>query len=367
MAYNPTVRALLPPLCLCLFAVPSGARAERPLGALCGRTAQCRPLLWTGNDTVTDNPDWPGCADAQCASGLCLEPTCSKRCRMTKDTLNWWGDPEPDGVEDPDTARSDCAGAVAGPMGASFMCVSATRLVSWCLGGTTFEPCRGSTDCALGESCQLHYILGRFTARCAAAPTHNPARLGQPCNADPARGALALCDSGLCTGYGCTGFCVEDRECMTAAAGCFEGTCLTDPHLACTTDTDCSAFECRTTAGLFGPEGPHFDLCMGKGCTRNRDCPIGTHCALSGVDGSPSPICAADPVGAARLGEPCSDGPGGRPCAGFCLPGGVCSVLCDDDADCEEAAGMRCLAVSVDGDAPFGLCVGGARGRGASR
>ncbi len=323
-------------------------------GAACGRKGQCQPLV-DAPDGPVDNPIWPQCLHAQCDSGLCLEPVCAAACTIAKDEVDHAGVPGPDGIDDPDADFDDCAGAVDGPFGTEFTCVQVSgpeeAKAAYCQPGTTFAPCDAGADCPDGQTCQLQYVLGAYGARCATAPK-GAVEISRYCNRNPELGDVAYCETGLCFGMGCTGFCTDDD--------------------------DCGDFECRANAVPF-PTEPEltFDMCWAPVCQSGADCAAeGQHCAISGNGETGEAIdwehlCVASPPNAAALGEDCEDDPTDNvpkpDCAGPCLNDGTCSAICEGAADCAAVETMQCDAnvvpVDYEGDGvddkflPLGLCV----------
>ena len=348
-----------------------------PYGAACGRKGDCQPRIADETGAQVDNPQWPACVNAQCETGLCNEPACSKNCTLTKDQSDWAGNPGPDGVDDKDASFNDCAGAQDGPMKGDYTCVALLgpdqgNPVNWCLPGTTFKPCKTSTDCPGTETCQLQFVLGTYESRCAASPK-GAVSVGEACNRNPEEGDIAFCDTTLCFGVGCTGFCESDTDCLSDT--CAGGKC-TKGGGDCANDGDCSHFECKFDFDIFGdPQAQTFNICLGKVCETNASCPGDSYCAISGngkqgADIEWEHICASPKKGASSLGGECEDNANDNipkpECNGVCLTSGVCSGICNEDADCGAAKGFLCNAIEVPVDyeddgvddkvLPLGLC-----------
>jgi len=349
-------------------------------GAACGRKGDCQPFVNTP-DGFQDNPNWPACMNAQCASGQCFEPSCTKSCTITKDQVDHSGTAGPDGIDDPDAAFDDCAGAVDGPMGANYKCVAFAppdqgQPVNFCSPGTTFAPCVSNTDCPAAETCQLLYVLGEYSTRCAAAPKA-PAKIGEFCNRNPEEGDVKYCETTLCFGPGCLGFCGDDNDCLTDT--CSGGKCAKGGG-DCANDAECSAMYCYKQFEIFGTSNPDIkmDICWGNQCSGNTDCAGDDYFCRINFNGEFNEnadwehLCAAAAPNAAKLGEECEDDATDNipkpPCAGPCLNNGTCSAICDSTADCAGGGtGMLCSAnasgVDFNNDEiddkyiPLGLCV----------
>ena len=330
-----------------------------PFGGECQRGGDCQPFVNTPSGSV-DNPAWPACMNAKCETGQCFEPACTKSCTLTKDIVDAEGNVGPDGIDDPDAPFDDCQGAVDGWMGEDYTCIAFAppgqgMPVNFCVPGTTFKPCANNSDCPGTETCQLQYILGAYSTRCAAAPK-GAATIGEFCNRNPDEGDVTYCETRLCFGPGCTGFCESDEDCGTNAM-----VCLPD-------------FE------IFGDSNPDitFPICWGKPCDSNADCPGDEHFCRINFNGEYDEgaawehYCASAAPDAAAVGEACEDDATDAipkpPCAGPCLNNGTCSAICQADSDC--AAGgdsMKCNAnasgVDYNNDdvddqyLPLGLCV----------
>ncbi len=320
------------------------------VGGKCGRVGSCQPTL-----DGADNAFWPACVNMQCESGQCTEPVCTSACTLTKDSVDAFGAPGPDGVDDPDAAFNSCGGADDGPLGKAFKCVAVAPLDAGapsniCKAGTTFQPCKANGDCPGGETCQLEYILGEYSTRCATAPKASVG-IGQYCNMNPDVGPVTYCSTGSCFSVGCVGFCKDDG--------------------------DCGGWSCAADLQLYGAEYPEiaFDTCWPGGCDTNSDCGAAQYCqwygnGKSGDEYDWANVCTPSGPGSATLGEECEADPEDNiplpDCAGPCLNDGTCSALCLDDGDCAGAAGMLCSwsAVGVDFEddgeddkwLPLGLC-----------
>ena len=285
----------------------------KQFGEACGDTATCTP----------ETAGYPSCLHAQCDNGYCFGSVCTLNCELKKDSVDWSGAANPDGIEDPDAVASDCADPVEGnPYGATWYCIQnadpAQGSLRTCQAGTTFKPCNADSECPSGEGCQLLYVNGQNQKRCATAIAGS-VDAGEYCNEDPANGDLVGCKSNLCLNNGsCSGFCVENADC----GGTFM-TCEKDIPLG------------ETLTG---------DICLGKLCDSNIDCPGDSACNLggNGEDGAAFQFensCAATPAGAVAVGEACDGDPTddvpGKACKGLCLGNDTCSTLCTSSSQCE--------------------------------
>ncbi len=328
-------------------------------GNACGATAECHP------DTMPSAGElFPQCLHAQCATGACRTPICTRSCEMERDFLdNATGEVFPDGVED--AAYSSCADAFEGPLGTDYRCVDTPGPLGdsgpTCVAGTDFRFCTRPADCADGETCALLPVGGMTTARCVTA-VPEPVLVGGECGLLGEEPGLCA-DALLCLEDGCTGACVDGSDCLTAEASCVEGVCTTRPEEVCEEDADCSAWSCEarkptefTGSGLVG-------LCGPGACDRDGDCVDPAYrCRLS--VGAPANgkvdwdhRCVALDEGAnASAGEPCSNDPAeGVICdhPELCYKG-QCGSLCSTDADCVASTGQICavaeIPFDVDGD-----------------
>jgi hypothetical protein len=332
--------------------VPGG-----PLGAFCGITATCTPA----------SANFPACLDAQCASGACLShasggrfvfaifrdwtnvfnnSVCTQSCLIYRDANN-------DGVNDADQ-EDDCnpADIANGPAGDTFRCVNfaqpTANPVGLCVPGTTFAGCDSNADCPSGEACELTSILGELTGHCVAnykAGTWGGAvGIGGACNDDPANGDVNFCKSGYCEFFGCATACAADADCdtTTGAGVCNNGTCTGKPGTTCTTDLDCSAFEC---GALQLTETESFGRCGPKNCEDELGCGPGFTCQW-GWNGSvneagPENRCTAEQANGVGLGQACDPDPtdnqvvnGGAVCKSDLCLGEKCSQVCSKDSQC---------------------------------
>ena len=360
----------------------------KEFGEQCGRKGDCQPSI-LGPDGFESNPQWPACANAQCESGTCLEPTCSKSCTITQDNEDWQGNDSasgggPDGIDDASAPFDDCDGAIDGPLGQEYQCVQLVdpgqgNPVNLCQAGTTFQPCSTNGDCSNGETCQLQYVNSTYKTLCSGQPK-NAAAIGESCNRNPEDGDVKYCNTTLCFGVGCTGFCEANSDCYTFGdgGGCSGGKCGNDSSVSCESDDDCSAWECQKDFEIFGEPEPVFDICMGKDCDSNGGCPGDSFCLATGngetgLAADWAPICAAATVGNAKLGEECeTDEEDNIPlpeCNGPCLLSGQCSSICETDAHCTGEGGNSFLCYAIastididdDGDAEkyahLGYCI----------
>ena len=136
-------------------------------GEACVYSETCAPEIEDENGELIENPDWPDCLSAQCESGICNFPACTKFCETD----------------------DDCADAADGPFGTQWACaVSNVTLtgkeIRQCRPGTTFETCASNDDCPEGEACQIEYLNGSYGNYCVASIVDG-AQVGEPCNSDP--------------------------------------------------------------------------------------------------------------------------------------------------------------------------------------
>lgn len=342
-----------------------------PLGARCGVSATC----------TSATAGWPNCLHEQCASNSCLpanqvalafRDVCTQGCAIYKDTS------PANGVNDADAPFEDCApdNVVDGPAGDVFRCVNFAQPgenpVGVCLPGTEFADCTRDADCPSGESCDLTNIGGAIGTRCIAKyrETENwegtTGALSESCNENPNEGAIQYCEGGLCFGIGCVSMCASNADCDTTkvrpGTGCGnDGKCLTNPAKSCTTDVDCSAFQCSPDFEIFGAEYPQlaFDICFPNNCQTDADCGGGFYCRFfwngePGTDAALDSLCLPQNAEGVNLGEACIDPSEtipGNLCKNedLCI-GGFCSTLCEADTDCNQAAGQLCAAAELPGD-----------------
>ncbi len=342
-----------------------------PLGAFCGVTTTC----------TSTTPGYPNCLHEQCASNSCLpanqvalafRDVCTQGCTIYKDTA------PANGVNDADALFEDCApdNVVNGPAGDVFRCVNFAQVgqnpVGVCLPGSEFADCTRDSDCPENEGCEITNIGGAIGSRCMAKYretsewTGSVNSLSESCNENVNNGAVEYCDSGLCFGVGCVSLCASNADCDTTrvrpGTGCGnDGKCLTNPSKTCTTDVDCSAFECSPDFEIFGAEYPQFafDICFPNNCETDADCGGGFYCRFfwngePGRDAGLDSLCLPQVEDGADLGEACIDPSEtipGNICKNedLCI-GGFCSTLCRDNGDCNATAGQLCAAAELPGD-----------------
>lgn len=345
---------------------------QKALGGPCGPTDGCLPMVSYPGGTYP-NPRWPGCLHDQCLEGPCVAGFCSRPCRMMQDVVvNGTGLMAPDGIEDPDTPTTDCAGGRTDLFDGGFACVlvepGATE--GLCYPTASFLPCEGDGDClgagrsgVMGgpEGCGFLVVLGNLERRCLAAPA-GAAGIAQPCGYDALAGEATRCEAWACTADGCTQACASDEDCATSGASCdpTSGLC-SGTGGRCEDDGDCSAWGCRPDvvlddlgwpagAGGWGHPMMVVQACGPRECRRDADCgDPDFYCLHEAQGGGPGQVsatgrCARRQVGGRSLGEPCDDDPGdGLPdvvCRdrAYCLDG-RCGAMCVGDDDCGGAGG----------------------------
>ena len=164
-------------------------------GEACVYSETCAPEIEDENGELIENPDWPDCLSAQCESGICSFPACSKFCETDE----------------------DCGDAADGPFGTQWACavtnVTLTgKEIKQCRPGTTFDTCASNDDCPEGEACQIDYLNGAYGNYCLANIVDG-AGVGEPCNTDPRYGDVQYCENGMCSGIGCLALCGSDDHC----------------------------------------------------------------------------------------------------------------------------------------------------------
>lgn len=334
---------------------------KQPFGAACGVTDTCGPTAPAGSAS------WPGCLDAQCASGACHLPYCSRPCQFSKDTVdNVTGEPYPDGIEDEDVPNS-CSDAADGPVGSTFRCVdiapsTALDPITYCVPGTKFAACKRTADCPPGEVCDAITINGELTLRCQGGVVTPTAALGSHCSLADTQDRPLCVSPFLCTPTGCTAWCDDNADCLTPGASCdaATSTCKAAPDKPCAVDADCSEWRCVHKS----PDArvPGAGLCAPRTCAVDGDCETPgfhcrTHATFDQVPPSWAHQCVAAPPGATlTAGEQCTNAPeDALVCTNpdLCYKG-QCSAHCTTDADCAVAAGQVCAAAEipfdVDGD-----------------
>lgn len=361
-------------------------------GGWCGTTADCTETIPDPlNPAVeVDNPAYPDCMHDQCSGGTCLQagkpgvlilgtPICTRPCEIYKDTVNnKTGAPGADGIEDSDSPLSDCTGFEDGPNGSDAVCANfgspGGQVLGYCVTGSHVGPCSADSDCPLGEACMLTLLGGDIGTRCftkvKSGEWGKAAEISEACNEyDPfTEEGLSFCAGGLCFGLGCVPLCNDDSDCDTttvyADTGCDTetGMCKAWPGHACTTDLDCSAWECSEEPRQIFSDLPDYllQMCWPKGCTLDTDCADGFYCRYN-WNGEPYPdaawdnICLAEKASGVGAGEPCDPDPDdnipGDTCKSedMCI-GGYCSALCGGDDDCAIDKDQMCVTQEFPGD-----------------
>lgn len=332
---------------------------QKALGGPCGPTDDCQARIGYPGGSYP-NPKWPGCLHDQCLEGPCVAGFCSRVCQIGQDVrVNGTDRMAPDGIEDPDSPISDCAGGSDDLFAGGFACVLVEpgATTGLCHPAASFRPCEATSECPEGEACGFLVILGNLERRCLAAPA-GARGLAEACGFDAVTGKNRSCEAWACTEDGCTQACATDPDCATPEARCDHGTGLcAGAGGRCEDDGDCSAWVCRPDVILSG-EGGGVDAgvtvqaCGPRECARDSDCgDSGFYCRHEAVQGGPgqwmaSGTCARRQAGGEALGQPCDDDPGdGLPdvvCLdrAYCLDG-RCGAMCVGDEDCVAGEGAR--------------------------
>ncbi|MEY3011517.1 MAG: hypothetical protein RIT45_252 [Pseudomonadota bacterium] len=340
----------------------------KKFGEWCGPNKDCQPPPAGTPSNSTAAAAYRDCLNAQCETNLCNNNHCSKLCAIAADKKNnVSGADGADGIED-EGANSECADAVDGPHGDKFACVelrteaevAQAGSLALCTPYTTWKDCKVDADCGATETCRLYTIYGELTSRCGPKgknPDGKPgAKVTQTCNNNVVEGPVAICENNFCTGLGCTSFCNEDTDCISAPGACKDSKCPNGK--ACTGDADCSAWKCDKGVSLASDDPTKFNICWPKNCELDKDCgDDNAYCRISynGVqspEGEPDPddatktilpgwsnICMSNPPNGAKKGEKCDPIGGDEDtslpaCGIFLCDGGYCGALCKGDADC---------------------------------
>jgi hypothetical protein len=330
----------------------------KKFGEACGPSADC-PAPDPRSDQATYDEaqkTYLDCVAAECDSGVCdfgLTYTgagyCGQSCVMGADVKNnATGAKGGDGVED-DAAGSECVGAVDGPAGTAFRCVSAAAPgqsgSSSCKPGDTFKACQADSDCGAKEACGLLQIAGKFASVCTTRYKNTdatpPGKSGEICGNGYSLFANATCGNNFCRGATCASFCKVDSDCAPSQ-------------------------KCAADQSIFSNVPDKFSMCAPKDCVTDKDCGATGYCETTYNDvksagGDPDPKdktklilpgfkgqCGLKTKGA-KAGEACDpnlyndpkDSAGLCEAWGMCIAGG-CSSLCVKDTDC--VAGQKCGA-----------------------
>ncbi len=192
--------------------------------------------------------------------------------------VNGTGLMAPDGIEDPDTPATDCAGGRTDLFDGGFACVLVEPGADegLCYPTASFTPCEGG-DCAEGEACGFVVVLGNLERRCLAVPA-GAAGIGNPCGYDALTGEVTRCEAWACTADGCTQACDSDADCATSGASCDPASGLCSGTGArCEDDGDCSAWTCRTDVvvgdygGATGFSAGMVQACGPRECSRDTE------------------------------------------------------------------------------------------------
>ena len=306
---------------------------QSPFGGPCELTDTCRPTMVDDNGDEVDNPDWPTCLAEQCETGICDLPVCIKDCETD----------------------ADCEGAVDGPAGASFKCVTITTGglgggTKRCLPGTTFAACKGDDECPAGEVCGIGRVEGTWGMYCTTG-IKDGVGLGEACNLDPGEGDVVYCENGICFNFGCSVAC--DPADGAACGG--------DPSLTC------------QAKQYYSNVSTQFDMCFPRPCESDADCADlpDTFCRALLADGPDikpgqkywDHACFPREEGSVKPGETCSDD---GEAAGLCENSFLCfdetcSTQCSVDADCPSADfACNVIEFGVDGygyNFPLEVCM----------
>ncbi len=358
----------------------------KKFGEWCGPNKDCQPPPAGTASNSAAAAAYRDCLNAQCETNLCNNNHCSKLCAIAADKKNnVSGADGADGIED-EGANSECADAVDGPHGDKFACVelrteaevAQAGSLALCTPYTTWKDCKIDADCAATETCRLYTIYGELTSRCGPKsknPDGKPgATVTQTCNNNVVEGPVAICENNFCTGLGCTSFCNEDTDCISAPGACQAGKCPNGK--ACTGDVDCSAWKCDKGVSLASDDPTKFNICWPKNCELDKDCgDDNAYCRISynGVqspEGEPDPddatktklpgwsnICMSNPPNGAKKGEKCDPIGGDEDtslpaCGIFLCDGGYCGALCKGDADCPSNMTCGINEIPFDLDDP---------------
>lgn len=208
------------------------------------------------------------------------------------------------------------------------------------------------------------FLGGVFSFRCLRGVKVANGIFGM-CNFDFDEGDIEFCDSGLCFGLGCVGFCKEDIDCVTYDGGCDGGKCKDDFDVFCMMDVDCSFWFCDKGYNIGGDENFIVnDICWFKSCGINVDCVDSDFfCIISNngeinVDFFWEYLCIRVKDNVVSIGEECetdfTDNILFFVCGdGVCLNSGYCSLICNIDVDCvNDNIKMLCnqYVVGIDYD-----------------
>lgn len=125
----------------------------------------------------------------------------------------------------------------------------------------------------------------------------------------------------------------------------------------------------RCVALLPPVPGQPFNLCLAgttfATCGTTADCSTGESCQLQFILGEYGPRCAARPVNYVTVGQVCHLNPDlgdvayceSRLCRDSDVGPGICSAVCNDDADCD---GLSCqpVVVSAEPEMVVPICLG---------
>ncbi len=372
--------------CVAVVTTPLGK-----FGEPCGPNKDCPfPADTTDQTAMTTYFD---CINGQCADGVCNDGVCTKQCTITTDDVNnATGVATPDGIEDPG-ATSDCTGAVDGVYGTKYSCVQLGAPTNpnsanyiYCVAESSFKPCKSNADCDAGDTCNLQLIYGAYQEMCSPAMktaigtigsyTYKAGvGLGQPCNADPTKGAVANCANDFCSNGGdCLSFCNTDADCVTDPGACTGGKC--HGGKACSTDADCSSFQCKPNTTISSNPAFSASLCLPRFCAVDGDCGAGSYCrpywnGVKKVAGEPDPSdptktvypafqpeCQVIAASAVKPGATCDEyatsanatKPGAVCQNPFACVDGSCGSLCKTTSDCapDQQCGVEEIPLDVD-------------------
>ncbi len=255
-------------------------------------------ILGCGNAVGTGNVGDVCTADADCASNLCLDGTCSAPCEAPND------------CNDAGSTCDNTTVTTGNGMADLNACVPREE-------GT----CLSDADCAGGQRCVATKTATDLIFTCGSGNAGG-GETGATCNAD------TDCAQNLCDGGTCIGPCQSTGDCSTG------------DNFACETRNVDIGGGNSDSASVCTPPTP---------CSEDDDCRVGDVCYVNSDGTNVETICRDPNNGGGDLGQLCTDDAG---CAnnlcGDTRFRDVCLVPCADDSDC-TVNGFVCGSVDVDG------------------